>query len=99
MWVSFSGAGPKAPRPLILLRCQRLPRLSKRLNSAERRRKLNSRWGGRAEGRQGRKESKREKKRALLFTFIFFKSIFFFFFFFSSQDPTATGTNLNPVAG
>lgn len=55
-----------------LFRCQPFPRLSKRLNSAERCLKLNSRWGeeGQRAGREGKRA--RERKRELSFSLYLF---------------------------
>lgn len=77
MWVWFCAAGHKAPRSLILFRCQQSPRLSKGLNAVRRHLNLNSRQGGRTEETKGRTEQEREKESSP-FHFIFFKSIFFF---------------------
>lgn len=94
----FCGASCKAPRPRIpMYRCGKFPRLSKRLNSAERASEVQQPVR-REERGPGRKGSQREK-RALLFTSSFVRASFFFFSPFSSQDPTATGTNLIHVAG
>ena len=76
----FCGASCKAPRPPIpMYRCGKFPRLSKRLNSAERASEVQQAVR-REERGPGRKGSQREKT-ALLFTSSFVRASFFFFSF------------------
>lgn len=72
MWLWFCGACCKAPRPLMPPGCQQISRLSERLNSAKRHLKLNSRGGGKTDGRQGREERARGRKRELSFSLCLF---------------------------
>lgn len=95
----FCGASCKAPRPHIpMYRCRKFPRLSKRLNSAERASEVQQpvRREDRAGARKEREPEREEESSP--FHFIFCKSIFFFFLF-SSQNPTVMGTNLIHMAG